>query len=402
MSLVSSCNIQSNSSIHIINATLNKLNISNSLFQMLNSISITDGNVKSIVGSMSLFAYLKCLNVSNNNITEIHDKETAFAKLQKFQYIDLSHNNLSLIPKLRAENNALMDIRNNLVLLCSPLMNIIGTIKLIEPNNTFCMYNQSYYWFNASSPIRISDLERTAELKKECPKNCTCSPDSMNFDKSILVLFAKVDCSGLNLTELPPVLPKNTQTLNISFNSITALGDYFHTEPSYSKIIRLIANDNQISSIYELEGTDFLRDCQKLDMRNNALQKIPEYILTNTLDNNPNGREFKFGGNQLECDCDSAKVFKLWLLARKRHIPDYENILCLDSKRIIDLQEKNLCQSPHDWTDYIYYVIAAEVLLLMSLIMKVSYDYWVFKTSGYLPWPANKMPKLPCDWLCES
>lgn len=48
-----------------------------------------------------------------------------------------------------------------------------------------------------------------------------------------------------------------------------------------------------------------------------------------------------------------------------------------------------------------YYVIAAELSVLLLLIGKVSYDYWVFKTAGYLPWPASKMPKLPCDWVFE-
>lgn len=71
-------------------------------------------------------------------------------------------------------------------------------------------------------------------------------------------------------------------------------------------------------------------------------------------------------------------------------------------QKVIDLSEIKLCQSHHDWTDYIYLLITVEVILLLSLIMKVSYDYWVFKTAGYLPWPANKMPKLPCDCLCDS
>lgn len=70
--------------------------------------------------------------------------------------------------------------------------------------------------------------------------------------------------------------------------------------------------------------------------------------------------------------------------------------------KMVDLEEAKFCQSQHDSTDYIYYLIAAEVFMLVALIMKVSYDYWIFKTAGYLPWPANKMPKLPCDWLCES
>lgn len=94
---------------------------------------------------------------------------------------------------------------------------------------------------------------------------------------------------------------------------------------------------------------------------------------------------------------------QMWLLARHNNIPDYDQILCRNlPQKVYELSEVKLCQSQHDWTDYIYYLIASEVLLLMALVLKVSYDYWVFKTAGYLPWPASKMPKLPCDWLCES
>lgn len=93
----------------------------------------------------------------------------------------------------------------------------------------------------------------------------------------------------------------------------------------------------------------------------------------------------------------------MWLLSRPNHIKDYDQILCNNMKqKVLDLSEMKLCQSQHDWTDYIYYLISAEIMLLLALVMKVSYDYWVFKTAGYLPWPASKMPKLPCDWLCES
>lgn len=96
-------------------------------------------------------------------------------------------------------------------------------------------------------------------------------------------------------------------------------------------------------------------------------------------------------------------ISQIWLLARQGHIPDYDKVWCDNmAKKVIDLSETKLCQSPHDWTDYIYYLIAAEVFLLIAIIAKVSYDYWVFKTAGYLPWPASQMPKLPCDWLCET
>lgn len=94
--------------------------------------------------------------------------------------------------------------------------------------------------------------------------------------------------------------------------------------------------------------------------------------------------------------------FQVWLLTKTEHIPDYSDIMCENMRfRVIELEQSIICQGEQEWTDYINYIITAEVLLLIGLIAKVSYDYWVFKTAGYLPWPASKMPKLPCDWLCE-
>jgi hypothetical protein len=70
--------------------------------------------------------------------------------------------------------------------------------------------------------------------------------------------------------------------------------------------------------------------------------------------------------------------------------------------QVMDLDHNKVCSYPRVWTDYINYIIAGEVVLLLLLISKVSYDYWVFRTAGYLPWPASKMPKMPCDWVFET
>lgn len=55
--------------------------------------------------------------------------------------------------------------------------------------------------------------------------------------------------------------------------------------------------------------------------------------------------------------------------------------------------------------EIVYGVSTCSYLIIFSsisgLVAKVTYDYWIFKSAGYLPWPANKMPRLPCDWLCE-
>lgn len=70
--------------------------------------------------------------------------------------------------------------------------------------------------------------------------------------------------------------------------------------------------------------------------------------------------------------------------------------------QVMELDQNKVCTYPRVWTDYINYIIASEVVLLLLLVSKVSYDYWVFRTAGYLPWPASKMPKMPCDWVFET
>lgn len=397
------------------NVTVSELDVSSNILTMFNSVGITDGNITKMTNKFSNFANAKCVNISNNNLKEISNR--AFVYLQQFQYLDISFNNLSRTPNLNSHKNLTVDVRGNRRMLCDFLEESVerGNVKFVAPDTTHCLLNTTYNWFNTTEYMPIRQLERIKQLHIECPRipgygNCSCEPERLFvFDETVpakqnLVLtFAKVDCSNLGLTELPAKLPASTIFLNVSNNNITSIGNHFHNNKDYFNILTFDADNNQISSMYELEGTKFIEDFQKFFLRRNHIDKIPEYLLSNALDNNPTGRALYLGGNKLTCDCNSAKVLRIWLLARYSNIPDYNHILCNNMpQRVIELTEIKLCQSPHVWTDYIYYLIASEIFLLIALILKVSYDYWIFKTSGYLPWPASKMPKLPCDWLCES
>lgn len=200
---------------------------------------------------------------------------------------------------------------------------------------------------------------------------------------------------------MPTKLPPNTIALNISNNNITELKI---DGVIYENIRELDADNNQITSILSIEGTKFVDNFVALSLRNNKLKSLPIYMLTNIFHRNTMSRNVHLGLNKLQCNCTTAKNLKIWLLTKQKNIPDYMEIMCENLPlKVIQLDPSKLCQhqDQSDWTDYIYYIISAEVLLLVFLIMKVSYDYWVFKTAGYLPWPASKMPKLPCDWLCE-
>ncbi|XP_067640523.1 protein halfway isoform X3 [Eurosta solidaginis] len=453
MSMILSCSNTTNwTNLHIRNVTLHELDLSHSLYQTLQSLAITDGNITKLVGGFSRFSAIKCLNVSNNNLSEITQRGLIPPNLK---VLDISQNNLTGIPNFNQNQNITVDVSGNNNMLCFDIYNSIfrDSLLFVNQENSFCLQNFTFRWFNSTDLISIKELVKWRPLNTDCPVipgygNCTCKKEHMvttvtkqkicvcirglcrslyrrrrrrlyyipaaagwaargrtqgDQSESLTKIISEVDCSNLGLVELPPKLPENTFSLNVSNNKITSIGKHFHTNPTYQSLIYLVADDNKISTMYDLEGTAFMEQFQRLYMRNNALSSIPEYFLSNVLDNHDVGRIIFLGGNELNCDCNSAKTLKYWLLEHNRDIPDYNNIRCRNiPQRVMELREMKLCQSPHDWTDYIYYLIATEVILLIALITKVSYDYWVFKTAGYLPWPASKMPKLPCDWLCES
>ncbi|XP_031628091.1 protein halfway [Contarinia nasturtii] len=396
--------------IHIRNATLDELDISTKLWKLRDSLAITDGKINRIVKELTKFSQPKCLNMSNNSLQSIPMR--ALKDLTRLQVLDLSHNNLTSIPNLNNLNLAL-DAHGNNGLLCKMVLESIerGNVTFIEADSTFCLMNQTYGFFNSTDSLPIRQLEKMKQMNADCPSipgkgNCTCIPEQMAIelreDGAHSVFSAKVDCSNLGLTSLPKTLPENTLTLNVTNNEITSLSAMTEN-PSYTHLVRLFADDNKIESLLDLEGTEFIQKFDIFHLRRNNLKTIPHYLLSYSLDRNPEGRILYLEGNRLNCDCNTAKTTRIWLLARTNHIPDAENVTCDNMpKKVVDLVETKLCQSPHDWTDYIYYLIAAEVLLLIAIIAKVSYDYWVFKTAGYLPWPASAMPKLPCDWLCET
>ena len=198
-------------------------------------------------------------------------------------------------------------------------------LTILEPDTTFCLANKTFNWFNSTEKLSIRHLENMRRIQVDCPViagvACTCVPERMHYenDQQNLVFNSKVDCSNMGITKLPEKLPENTISLNVSNNKITSLSA-LSDNPSYFNIVTLFADYNQISSILELEGTKFLENFSQLGLRNNRIRQIPIYLLTNTLERNPNGRILFLGGNRLHCDCNSAKVLRMWLLAKQSHV----------------------------------------------------------------------------------
>ena len=198
-------------------------------------------------------------------------------------------------------------------------------LTILEPDTTFCLANKTYNWFNSTEKLSIRHLEKMRMIQFDCPiiagVPCTCVPERMHYenDQQNLVFNSKVDCSNMGITKLPEKLPENTISLNVSNNKISNLSE-LRDNPSYFHIVTLFADNNLISSILDLEGTKFLENFSQLGLRSNRIRAIPIYLLTNTLEKNPNEKMLFLGGNFLHCDCNSAKVLRMWLLAKQSHV----------------------------------------------------------------------------------
>lgn len=396
--------------VHIRNATLDVFNASEVRWRRLKSLALTDGRINRVKGQFLMMTPTLCLNLSNNGLVEMENN--SLTRLAQLTTLDLSYNNLTHLPALNTMNGRefWLDISGTNTLWCHDIYQYINKtgekqINFNRENETVCSASKTWHWFNTTEQVPLKQVRYLSLLQTECPKGetwqCQCNFRRMDIiEGRHPILAVNVDCGGIQLTELPEKLPRNTIALNVSYNNITLLDD-LSTNPCYEDIREFYADYNNISSINKLEGSKFLDNFAILSLRYNKIKSLPTYVLTNGNEKHAiSSKLVKMGGNELFCDCNTAKNLKVWLQSR---VLDYDEVLCENVKeKVVDLEPSKMCVAAGDWTDYITYIIGLEVVLLIVLIAKVSYDFWIFKTAGYLPWPASRMPKLPCDWLCET
>ncbi|XP_028035982.1 protein halfway isoform X1 [Bombyx mandarina] len=406
---------QNKTHLHVLNATIDELDVSHSMFRRLTSMAFTDGNISKIIGQFPKHSALACFNISNNNLTS--DKlqssiQRPFAYLFNLTVLDASANNLTKFPLslVHSNRNISVDLAGNNYLPCKHFQKVMETtnsslVHFLQYNKTFCALDLSFNWFKDVSFVNIDLIKIQKMMNERCREiipadiNCTCAPERLEIIENEVTNLVSVDCAERQLKEMPTNLPPNTVKLNVSFNNITSL-EAVGADESYGHLRQLIVDYNDIPNILELEGTKFIGNFMLFSIAHNKLKTIHTYVLSNSFETT--GPALSIAGNFIHCDCNTEKTLKPWLLENFKSVPDYKSLECQDGLGpVVDLVESRVCHTPRDWTDYIYYIIGLEVLVLVLLISKVSYDYWVFKTAGYLPWPANKMPRLPCDWLCE-
>ncbi|XP_038220635.1 protein halfway [Zerene cesonia] len=408
---------QNTTNLHVSNATIKDLDVSQPIFRRLTSMALTDGNIGKIVGQFPKHSPIVCLNISNNNLSSITPQpplSRPFAYLYALNVLDASSNNLTEFPLslLQSNRKIHVDLSGNNYLPCKHFHKAMEVnsreplLKFLHYNKTYCAIDLRYNWFKDVQIVQIDHVWVQKQLNESCQNikpaniNCTCTTVLELVVSKEATYVVGVDCSQRGLTEMPTNLPNNTVNLNVSYNNITSL-QAISDDSTYDHLRWLVADYNDITSLVELEGSKFIDNFGLFSITNNKLHSIHPYVFSDRFDST--SATMLVAGNYIHCDCNTEKVLKPWLLENNKAIPDYKQLKCenIPNTAVFDLKEFQVCHTPRDWTDYIYYIIGLETLVLVLLVSKVSYDYWVFKTAGYLPWPANKMPRLPCDWLCE-
>ncbi len=225
------------------------------------------------------------------------------------------------------------------------------------------------------------------EETEECPKGCICYNGyyqvKYNVNPGIIV-----NCTGLNLTEMPQSVPHETKQLLLGKNKIISM-----SKKEYMQTISVVdLSKNEISSI----SNDFLSEdlgnsLTSIDISSNKIARLPKSI------RDINKTKFDINYNIFLCDCKTLWM-KDWLMKSNKYIKDWDSIRCFSGPRkgssIVALTPENCGGKKSVPEDKVIHIVTGIVsVFVVGIILGVvvfwyrgEIKVWLYARYRWHPW----------------
>ncbi|XP_041134278.1 podocan-like [Polyodon spathula] len=262
-------------------------------------------------GAFNSLSKLRELYLQNNHLSNAGMDNETFYYLNSLVYLDLSYNNLSVVPSGLPRNLVLLHLEKNAIrsipaMVLSPVRNL--EYLLLHNNNlrwqaihplafqglkklhTLHMYNNQLERIPRGLPRRAKTLMLLHNQITEISRNdlataYTVTELNLSYNKLTspklhkeafrkLRLLLSLDLSGNSLQTFPTGLPKSLQVLKLKDNELAVIPDGALSGMSKLREVYLSSNKLKVNSIYQGAWHE-LTSLSTLDLSSNQLSHIP-------------------------------------------------------------------------------------------------------------------------------
>ncbi|XP_055610228.1 protein singed wings 2 [Uranotaenia lowii] len=259
-------------------------------------------------------------------------------------------------------------------------------------------------WKYTGRPMMVA-MEYKRVLREHCRheeiRNCTCriSYLRLTFSGKYFKPLVTVNCTEKGFFQLPSYLPPNTTVLHMARNKIIDVERLSTAE--YKQVNDVYLDYNRITSIDILEDSSWLDNFRVLSLRGNKINRIRVYSLEHAMERNANVGQLFLSYNPWRCGCRFATRMQEFLRKHESVVLDSRNITCFtldDEGRksylpVMTLTPNDVCRASEHNKAAVYDILSVIFASLIVLILtKLAYDYYIYRKYGKLPWLIMKMP----------
>ncbi|XP_064478281.1 protein singed wings 2-like [Ornithodoros turicata] len=323
---------------------------------------------------------LRVLAFSWNQVANLFDR--AFESQPNLTELHMDHNELQGLPSGMHETNPHLD-------------------KLHLGNNPWQCTQQQLeplaHWVSPqkqSATVAVPDVESATcssppetvgqiifLYNMELCHKCLCIVNTGN-------LKLDVNCSSMNMHQLPPKLPPGTRMMILSHNHIDSLSLPSDNE-GWKDILGLDLDYNDISDPDQVELVKVSPNFQgllKLKLRFNQLTQLPSHLLEQ-ISEKP--CDIYLEGNPWHCDCKTS--FFADSLTKSK-LKDVDEIRCASSsarqlvgKTVHLLRNEDFCPQDNIVNHLLDVLIGLMAVAILAILTKLFVDYRRQKRTGKLP-----------------